>query len=139
MTEPLHIGFTGTRKGMTPKQSAIVMRIAKHAGPDAVWHMGDCIGADMEAATIVDNVGATVVGHPPDIDTLRAFWPYKAERKPKPYLTRNCEIVDESHWLLAAPNGPEVRRSGTWFTVRYCKRKKGSGLVVYPSGRVEHF
>lgn len=49
----------------------------------------------------------------------------------KPPLERNKDIVDMCDILIAVPIDPEVeeKRSGTWATIRYC-RKKGKKIVI---------
>jgi hypothetical protein len=48
------------------------------------------------------------------------------------YLQRNRDIVDATDVLLAAPDGPERVRSGTWSTVRYAYRAGRGVLLVMP-------
>jgi hypothetical protein len=76
-----------------------------------------------------------VVGHPPTNSSLRAarqcdeLWPEA------PYLLRNRQICDEVDVLLAAPDGAERVRSGTWSTVRYALWLPMPVVVLYPDGR----
>jgi len=123
------VGFTGTRRGMTTWQmyaffeelagleSSISRQIAE-------FHHGDCVGADADAHYIVrrffPHIKITI--HPPDNPRQRALKVGDEYRPSFSYLTRNHHIVDETDCLFAAPNGPEVMRSGTWATVRYAKK-----------------
>lgn len=131
------IGFTGTRRGTTGPQQETLRRIltgALIAGGE--MHHGDCVGADEEAHAIADSLGAAIYVHPPVDPSFRAYCDgrttaYVAE--PKPYLERNRDIVDESDVLVACPDGPERRRSGTWATIRYARNPdphEGSVVVL---------
>jgi predicted Rossmann fold nucleotide-binding protein DprA/Smf involved in DNA uptake len=57
-------------------------------------------------------------------------------REPLPYLERNHAIVNESDFLIAAPDGPETLRSGTWATVRYARKVGKRVLVIMPNGEI---
>ena len=95
-------------------------------------HYGDCTGWDELAWSIAAQFGVVCVSHPP-ID-LR----YKAATNPdiclpsKEYLERNKDIVESSDFLIAAPDGPEKQRSGTWSTIRYAKKIGVRGVVWKP-------
>ena len=133
------VGFTGTRHGMTEQQKWILKGIAVFIEE---FHVGDCVGADEEAHRIVKDYGrAKTIGHPPEVGTLRAFCEYDEEREPKPYLTRNRDIIREGkHLLIAAPGEKnEVQRSGTWLTVRYARNRMRNHIIIYPDGEVEVF
>lgn len=88
-------------------------------------HHGDCVGADETAHNVALKMAAQglpieVEVHPPVKDTMRARVQGAAVvRPPLPYLERNHAMVDASEILIAAPDGPERQRSGTWATVRY--------------------
>lgn len=131
-----HLGFTGTRHGMTQLQKATLLNSLEIIRPTD-FHHGDCRGADEEAAYIVLqwNSNVRIHSHPSDIDKSRAYVPSHMEYPPKPALKRNRDIVDWSEKLIAAPRGyREERRSGTWATIRYGIRKLGSAAVIWPDG-----
>jgi hypothetical protein len=121
------VGFTGTQVGMTAEQkgelreglSSLISR-----GRRVRFHEGDCIGADAEAAAIARELGCWIVSHPPSDPKKRAFFKADEERKPKPYLVRNGDIVTECSIVYAAPRNrvEQFRGSGTWTTVRYARR-----------------
>jgi hypothetical protein len=52
----------------------------------------------------------------------------------KDFLERNRDIVDRVEILIAAPEGPEVQRSGTWSTVRYARGKVIPIYLLRPKG-----
>ena len=125
----MHIGFTGTQKGMNDNQLEMLGRMLlalreedELDGEMTIFHHGDCIGADAQAHTVAQGYGLHVVIHPPSIDTKRAFCAGDI-RVPLPYLERNRNIVDECDILLVAPKtNKEELRSGTWATYRYAMK-----------------
>ena len=132
----MHIGFTGTRRGMTAAQEAVLRTILASFGA-AVLHHGDCIGADAQAHDVATSLGLEVVVHPPDIDTQRAWKTASMMREPKPYLVRNKDIVRQTEMLIAASaEAEEQHRSGTWSTVRYARRSGRAIYVIGPDGTV---
>ena len=132
------IGFTGTREGMSGMQLEAVRQTLERIEARPFqrrlieFHHGDCIGADQEAARVAAALGMRIITHPPIEAGSRAFTQFSHAcdvREAKPYLERNRAIVDECELLVAAPKGPEQRRSGTWTTVRYA-RKRGKSVIV---------
>lgn len=146
----LHVGFTGTRDGMTERQKEEVFgwlatKVVKRA------HHGDCVGADAQfhAACIEEEIPVEI--HPPDDDRLRAFCEgAELVNNPLPFLERNKAIIrelamdeDNDSVLLVAPSElfePEpARGQGTWSTVRHTRAVVEAGyeikiLVVWPNG-----
>ena len=57
-------------------------------------------------------------------------------RKPKPYLERNKDIVDETGLLIATPKGEEIVRSGTWSTIRYARKNHKKIIIIMPNGNL---
>ena len=132
----MKVGFTGSRRGMTPKQKKTVAHLLQVDFPCNELHHGDCIGADFDAATIAAGLGIWVVSHPPDKDRLRAFHSSDHVRVSKPYLVRNMDIVDETEVLIATTRSAPRRRSGTWHTIRYARKQSKLVMVVGPCGVV---
>lgn len=136
----MHVGFTGTRKGMSEDQATrFVLKMLAVEG-ELVFHHGDCIGADAEAHHLVREFrpDAIIHIHPPEDPKQQAFCDGDREEEPKEYIERNRDIVRASDLLIAAPaqdyNMP--RGSGTWATIRY-SRKAGVRLaVIDPNGNV---
>jgi len=134
----IQIGFTGTRKGMSKRQSSLLEVILIRFGP-LVLHHGDCIGADEEAHYLALEIGVCkIVVHPPKIATAAAhcgldpsglLMPHAGARNtrvvrlaPEDYLVRNRAIAKQTKFLIATPKSDqEERRSGTWATVRYAR------------------
>lgn len=130
------VGFTGTQRGMTEPQWATFWRLLCERAP-GVFHEGDCIGADAQAARGARVAGFYIVGHPPINSSKRAFFQADALREPLPYLDRNKRIVNESEEMIATPGEFEEQlRSGTWSTVRYARRVKRPVWVILPDGRL---
>lgn len=144
LPEPVgkHIGFTGSRTGMTAEQAASVSRLLYEYHPDDVHH-GDCVGADAMFDQLVrqfrsqTGMDTTIVVHPPSEPFLQAHTGGDVLRTPKPYLERNRDIVDECDLLIATPKDTHpVLRSGTWSTIRYALKVGKKVLVIVPSGVV---
>jgi hypothetical protein len=89
----MRYGFTGSRHGMTARQHSIMLDILGRICGEL--HHGDCFGADAQAHNIAQDCGWSIVVHPPEATTLRAFVTGVAVvLPPKPYLDRNHDIVD---------------------------------------------
>jgi hypothetical protein len=132
----MDVGFTGTRFGMSRKQKETVLCILRTLNVDA-FHHGDCVGADMDAATIAKNEGLYVVSHPPIDEGDRAFAESDEVRDPMTMLKRNRCIVDSSALLIATPTTDrETPRSGTWYTIRYALKVGRPVRIVSPSGKL---
>jgi hypothetical protein len=130
------ITFTGTRDGLSVSQKILLNeRLAwiRKTSKDVVLHHGDCIGADAEADAIAHTLNITVETHPAAVpDKLRAFcqgarrvWPVQ------PPLTRNRTMVKLADLVIAAPKEKlEVRRSGTWTTIRAAKSLRVPVIIL---------
>lgn len=128
-------GFTGTRIGLTATQQDWLI----DAFPMGVTiHHGGCVGADEMMHLYAINALSSVVVHPPTNPTLRMQYDSRALWLPaKDYLDRDRDIVDCAEVLLAAPDGPERGKSGTWYTVRYAVKTGKPVRICYPDGTVE--
>jgi hypothetical protein len=142
-TNRLTIGFTGTQNGMNAEQLEELtnyLRLCydwcRNHDLRPVFRHGDCIGADNQAATTASLLGYYVISHPCTISYKRAWNPNSNEvMKPKPPLERNHDIVDQSDYMVATPfeeaTDPEPLRSGTWATIRYCRKRLKHVTVLY--------
>lgn len=130
----MRVGFTGTRKGMTAKQKITFKEVLR-----SIWvnqfHHGDCVGSDEQADGIVKKFCVIVpIIHPPDSSRLRAYC-HGIVLPIKPNLERNRNIVDETDVLIATPQGfKEEKRSGTWHTIRYARKRSKPVVIIYPDG-----
>lgn len=139
--EKMKVGFTGTRRGMTSGQRAALRALLQLWSDDLEsFHHGGCVGADAQAHALAGQaVGLErVVKHPPVDSSKMARCEGGVALEPKPYLVRNQEIVDVVDCLVAAPKtSVEVRRSGTWATVRMARKRLVRVVLLHPDGSIE--
>src|SRR3972149_5874252 len=136
----MKVGFTGTQRGMTEKQLTCFRTLLPHGG-GSQFHMGLCIGADIQAAAIAREEGFYIVGHPPVNQRKMGVFRCDELRLPEEYLGRNRHIVLETEMMIAIPKeSEETLRSGTWSTIRYARTLKRPILIILPDGclRAEH-
>lgn len=137
----IHVGFTGTRHGMSPMQAEVVARIMRvlktsMLGDCLVAHHGDCVGADAQFHGIARREVVVAIEVHPGIgvgdDGLRAFCGSDRIYEQRGYLRRNRDIVDACAVLIAAPKEPHHQdRGGTWYTYDYAiKQSKQVALVL---------
>lgn len=139
-----HLGFTGTRHGMTDKQRMVVAKAVESAvkrlpyvGEDRlIIHHGDCVGADAEFHDIT-GPRCKRIGHLPEDDTHRAFCTFDETRSPLPHMKRNKAIVAESDAMIATPyESAEQERGGTWKTIGFTRKANKPLAIVWPDGVV---
>ena len=149
----IHIGFTGTRDGMSSDQLREVTRLAHELsrGHSVIAHHGCCVGSDAEFHRVLRRENAFMVGHPalgwPNGKLCAAVLCDFVE-DPAPPMTRNQAIVDavslchdagrDPGHLIATPLcGTRQRRSGTWATIRMALRSLRAGRLreLYVVGR----
>lgn len=134
------VGFTGTRYGMTLKQKERLGEFLRGVGL-TVFHHGDCVGADDEAASLVraNLAGVRIVCHPPADGTHRAHNTCHDEiRSPQSHFARNRSIVQASQLVVATPWESQWQsRGGTWYTVDYARKHNRTVHIIYPDGRGE--
>jgi hypothetical protein len=139
----VHVGYTGTRLGMTDAQKERLERILSSKDwpltATLTFHHGDCIGGDQQAHEIARLHGWFIEGHPCTLSRMRAYCNCDRLHQPLPPLERNHRIVDKAQFLIATPAGPEIMRSGTWSTIRQAVRvgKGDACMVIYPDGTVK--
>jgi hypothetical protein len=128
--DPIKIGFTGNRHGLTPEQKEQIVLILDKYNNIIVSH-GDCVGSDTDFHNLCIQYKEThldkqIMIHifPPIIPTLRAFNQADLLMDEKPYLERNLNIIKYSLVLIACPidKNKEELRSGTWSTIRQAKK-----------------
>ena len=131
MGSEMILGVTGSRDGGGFKRQGKFFQFLCNNNVSGLHH-GDCIGWDEECHEICAHYGIKIVMYPPIEDRYRAFCKGGDRMPPKPYLDRNKDIVNAVDFLIAAPDGPERQRSGTWSTVRYAKKVGVKGVVWMP-------
>lgn len=136
-----HAAFTGTKRGCTLPQAKTLERVLLELRNDGfLWlHDGDCVGADLEAASLWKKLKGRVQLHPPTSNKYRAFFPQAdIECERRPYLDRDKDMVECSELLVATPQTyDEQRRSGTWATIRYGRKRRLDIIIIYPDGGIE--
>lgn len=136
----IHVGFTGTRAGLTDRQRDWLWGYLRHK--DCYFHHGGCVGADEQAHSIA---GAAYwcrgrVVHPADVPPhLRGDcplrYPHDALLPERPPLERDEDIVRAAQTLIAMPERPSPQLgSGTWSTLRIAMRLGVPWIVVAPEG-----
>lgn len=134
-----HVGFTGTRHGMTDWQAEVLEHLLISGGYKWLHH-GDCVGADRGAHEIARHLGLLVKAHPPIATRLRAFCTADICAKPRPYLERDQNIVDETEALIATPKTAQPQLgSGTWATINMARSAGKQVTIILPSGAVVRF
>lgn len=130
-------GFTGTQSGMTSKQKNVFETLLA-LNNVAMFHHGDCVGADAEAHSIVLKHSVEVIIHPPINESKRAFCKGATlVLSAKEYLDRNHDIVNASSVLFATPKEDKEKiRSGTWATIRYAAKHGKKLFIILPNGEV---
>lgn len=136
----LHLGFTGTRHGLSQHQGARVASQLDEHRP-SVAHHGCCVGADEEFALIANNREWHIIGHPPsrsEFISTRALELCHEIMQPEDYARRNAAIVAASQIMIAAPlESTPQKRGGTWMTIRMARRALRAGKLqaLYVVGR----
>lgn len=134
----MRLAFTGTRKGMTPRQHSIVKQILEEFEPDEVSH-GGCVGADEEFHQLCISMQLAYIHvWPSNIQSMQMNYPSHFNvivhvHPPQPPLDRNWDIVREADLVVACPeSAQESLRSGTWATVRYADQLNKTIKVIKP-------
>lgn len=139
-----HVGFSGSRLGMSEKQLEWVehllrLRITEH---EVGWfHHGGCIGSDTQAHWIAQRLGYKICLHPPLDDKfqepgLAAFCDSVEEKFS--YNGRNQRIVLATKYLIATPHNLVNRRGGTWNAIEHAERIRRPRVIIYRNGTSVH-
>ena len=139
------IGFTGTRDGMTTRQRSavefIIKKLTSEENPyrtELFAEHGDCVGADYEFNSVCLKQNIDTKVRPCNLEDMRAY--AKAEQiaeaiKP---MKRNQNIVDDATVMLACPpTEKELKRSGTWATIRMTRKAKKLLYIIFPNGKIQ--
>lgn len=137
------VGFTGSSDALPLAQyTALESLLAKldYEGPVSVGHHGDCVGADFAFDRLCSELGIERHAHPghdkQGNSPHRAYCKAELIHPPRWYIDRNHDIVAAADVLIACPDGPEQRRSGTWSTVRHAHVQGVPVILVWPNGEV---
>jgi len=133
----MKVGFTGTQEGTTNEQFAACTEFFLSEDVSE-FHHGACIGADEEIHKLVVIMKSKVYKYPSTVTTKLGKCPggYLACQAMHP-LKRNPLIVDAVDMLLACPKTQyEIRRSGTWATIRYARKVGKPIMIIFPNGEI---
>lgn len=136
MSTPDHIGFSGSRFGMTEQQSISVRNLLeerRHILSQGWFHHGDCVGSDAQACEIARNLGYKIYRHPPLEKKMNANCPYDATDPEYSYHGRNQRIVKATSLLIATPRD-NTGSGGTWWTIICARRMKRPRIIVLRDG-----
>lgn len=131
----MNVAFTGPRTGISAWQIS-QLTIELHRAGATCLHHGDCKGGDEQAHAVGRRLGLWIIGHPPIATGLRAYCECDELREQDEYVLRDRVMVRQTDLLIAAPNIPEIRRSGTWTTIRYAKQVGGPLIILNPDETV---
>lgn len=131
------LGFTGTRRGMTPAQRAALPAVLATL-PGRVLH-GGADGADKEFHRFIvaagmpnDGIEIYPTGH--RCGWIGYDWFLHDLMSP---LVRNRIMAERCDHLLACPAEPDEQlRSGTWATVRYARKADKPITLILPDGMI---
>lgn len=142
-----HVGITGTREGMTPRQLGSFihsLQVLFNENKRIRLHHGDCVGVDAAAHNIfwaMHRDGDKINIHPQVADDMRANCRKEYGVKihtPRSYLERDRNIVDLSDVLIAIPREMEHQsRGGTWYTYDYAIKKNIRIYLILPDGTIK--
>jgi hypothetical protein len=134
----MRFGFTGSgTKTFPPQRAAFTSWVSANANRFDGFDHGDCIEADAFAHDVVrEFTAARIAIHPPLKGDKRAFREGDEAWMPKPYLSRNQDVVRASDMLLAMPHGEEELRSGTWSTIRFARKLGRPVVIFWPDGQI---
>jgi hypothetical protein len=137
------VGFTGSSDALARAQyTALESLIARldYEGPINEAHHGDCVGADFAFDYLCSELGIIRHAHPghdrAGLSPHRGHCDAEVIHPAKWYIDRNHDIVAAADVLIACPSGPELRRSGTWATVRHAHVQGVPVILVWPNGQV---
>jgi hypothetical protein len=133
----MKIGITGTRSGMTVFQFNTVqnnLRYFIEQYPDSEFHHGDCVGVDVQAAEIAQELGYKTIAYPSVGEDLRAWHKSDIILEPNTNFARNRAIVQAVDLLFVVPYQMQYQnRGGTWYTHDYAEKIGRNKLVFYPA------
>lgn len=139
---PDHVGFTGTRKGMTVNQLGMVKALlAQGKSPQALaeswFHHGMCIGSDTEAHKIAKGLTHKIYGHPPSDKKYYSDLALECDAIDPPYSYhgRNQRIVMAVRFLIATPYD-NSGKGGTWWTINCARKMNKPRIIIHRDGSV---
>lgn len=132
----MRVGISGTRRGPTPEQEAVLRSVLGSEHVTRLVH-GGCVGVDEEADGLYREVQkCPVVSVYPAIGGKGHYAPPDYRDIERPPLERNRLIVQEAELMVIVPAQNRVlpRGSGTWATYRYAKAANVLTIVIFRDG-----
>ena len=129
-----NIGFIGTQKEMTKVQRAEVIKQIHqfYSSLDVcLFHYGDPIGDNAEAAEIAKEINYCIIGHPSDNEAFHASFPNHFTAHPFENEVRNRNIINSCKVLIITS---ENMNSTIWSFINYVYNHKV--IVIFPDGRI---
>lgn len=133
------VAFTGTRRGMSQMQFDRFEFECKKIGKMSEFHHGDCVGADVQAATSIElsKLCTEIHSWPGNIKSLNAGFKAWCRHPPMDCLRRNRLMVDEADIVIACPlELSEQNHGGTWYTIKYARTKAVPLVICWRDGTV---
>ena len=131
------IGITGTRSDATQEQLGSLLDTLQdivERESTVEFHHGDCVGVDVQAATVASKMDIHTVCHPPVDESLRANHESDTILPQQTHFARNRNIVDACDLLIVIPYQDEWQPLGdTWYThdyARWSAIKKGVPVII---------
>jgi len=139
--EERRLGISATRKGMTEEQLRVLRHIMGQGMFDWLHH-GDGPPAktsgDSQAHKLARRLGLKIHTHP--MVGVKLHNHANVREKPKKPITRNHDIVKAVDEMTLCPSSTkeELRGSGTWATIRYCRKVGKPATIIWPDGSRTH-
>lgn len=136
----MNIGVTGTRFGANPTQLSLIYSFLSEANLQEYGelHHGDCIGVDIEVASMARQLGYRIVCHPPLLNEHRGNFGGDEMREELSHFARNRNIVNSTSLLLVVPQQNEWQKyGGTWYTNDYALKVGKPRIIFFPNGTIE--
>ncbi len=139
MADANHIGFTGSRLGMTLEQRIIFTKILARCRSKTKenWlHHGLCVGSDKEAHETGILLGFKIHGHPPLDETYMVSVPCNKLDSPFSFSGRNQRIAVATRIMIATPRTGSV---GTYNAIAHAERLKKPRIIIHAAGVVDYY
>lgn len=135
------IGFSGTRRGMSLAQKRVFLEVLSAMAPERFVH-GLCMGADVEAHDLVRSrytpEQCPIEGYPSTDPSTRRYRVCELMHHPMDPMKRNRDIILSCEILIATPlEMEEMRRGGTWATIRVAEADHTPAHIIFRDGIVE--
>jgi len=144
MRDKLTLGFTGTRKAITPAQTTALVKLIEDIVPTHSID-GMCVGADATFAAICGTLAVYRTGYPgyskknPTDYRYRDPNPREHTEPADTHFSRNRRIVRNSDLMIACPYGDRASLNGsggTNYTIKQALKASKEIYIILPSGEI---